>query len=847
MSFVPQTPMMRQYFDAKAAHPGALIAMRVGDFYEFYGDDAETAARALEITLTGKEDGANGRVAMAGVPFHAFDKYLTRLVALGHRVGICEQIDDPKTTKGLIRRQVRRVLTPGTLMEDSHLDQGEPSFLCGLAGHGEQWAIATLEPSTGEFLVTEVTGEGALRQELARLQPAEVIGAKALEGVTGFFEVEPVRADRAEQELLAHLGVHQLSGFGLEGEPLSVMAAALVLRYAKGNGLDLAHIETISTYQVDEFMRIDAFSRRTLELTQNLADGSRRHTLLDVLDRTRTGMGARLLRRWIDQPLLSRAEIESRHEAVRRLIENSLIREELGEKLKRVSDLERLVSRCSARLASPRDLANLRASLQVLPEVLKPLQQIALGRLQRVASSMGDHFELARQLYIAIQPEPPLTLRDGGVIADEYDAELDQLRRLGRDGRSFIAEMETAERAATGIQQLKVGYNSVFGYYIEVPKQHSERVPPAYIRKQTTANAERYITAELKEHESRVLDAGDKAIEVEHALFERLREQVAAEAPALLATARAIAELDVLCSLASVSIAHRYVRPELVDDNCLEIIDGRHPVVEAGTDNFVPNSVSLEPLAEGTRTIILTGPNMSGKSTFLRQNALICLMAQIGCYVPASSAKLSIHDQLFTRIGAKDELASGQSTFMVEMTECAYILNHATDRSLVVLDEVGRGTSTFDGMAIAWAIIERLVEIGAKTMFATHYHQLNILAEQLSGVANFRVAVAEVGDSIVWTHRVLPGGTDRSYGIHVARMAGVPPSVLDRAGHILADLESTEPRPAVSQVTQNRLQLSLFEAAESPVVTQLREIPLDSITPIQALQILDDLKRKIDS
>lgn len=841
--------MLRQYFQAKAEHPGVLIAMRVGDFYEFYGDDAEAAARLLEITLTGKEDGSNGRIAMAGVPYHAFEKYLARLVSLGQRVGICEQMEDPKLAKGLVRRQVTRVLTPGTLMEDSLLSASESSVLTAVVSHGEVWGLATLDPSTGEFIVTEVLGEVALRQELARINPAEVIfaGRELPAGATGWLEVEAVRADVAGAEVRAHFGVHNLQGFGLEERPVATNAAAQVLRYAKKNGLDLGHVTQLATYETHDFLQIDAFSRRTLELTQNLSDGSRKHTLLEVLDQTQTGMGARLLRRWIDQPLLKRSEIEGRQEAIRRLLEQGMVREELRGLLKRVADLERLVSRCSARLASPRDLANLKASLEVLPHILSPLRLVALGILQRVLASLGEHNDLTHLLSRALQSEPPLTMRDGGVIADDYDVELDELRRLSRDGRAFIVGIEAEERQRTGIATLKIGYNSVFGYYLEVSKQHQSKVPEHYIRKQTTANAERYITADLKEQESKVLGASEKAIALEASLFESLRERVAEQAPTLFATARALAELDALISLAQVASVNRYVRPTICEENRIDIVGGRHPVVEAGNHHFVPNDLSLAPVGEGTRTIILTGPNMSGKSTFLRQNALISLMAQMGSYVPATSATLCVHDQLFARIGAKDELATGQSTFMVEMTECAYILNHATERSLVVLDEVGRGTSTFDGMAIAWAIIERLVEQGVKTMFATHYHQLNILAEQLSGVANFRVAVAELGDEIVWTHQVLPGGTDRSYGIHVAKMAGVPPSVLARSAQILSELESSETKAPVHVVSRHRMQMSLFEADEPEIVTRLRDLPLDSLTPIQALRLLDDWQRSLET
>jgi DNA mismatch repair protein MutS len=846
--------MLQQYFAIKAEHPGVLLAMRVGDFYEFYGPDAEAAAAAAEITLTGREDGANGRVAMAGVPFHAVEKYLARLVQKGLKVALCDQLEDPKAAKGLVKRGVTRVLTPGTLVEDSLLEEGRNNFLAAVCVQDGRIGLAVLDPSTGDFSATEVSGEDAqerLIAELARLRPSEVLAgpdadafaqtAQAALGAT----VTPSGAqtpDRAAQRLIQQFRVANLHGFGMQDRPGAVVAASMVLAYAERNRLPLAHVDHVTCYSVDGFMRLDLATRRSLELTANLAEGGKRFTLLSVLDDTVSPMGARLLRRWIEQPILDARAIESRLDAVDRLLNAALARGDLRDGLRRIADIERLVARASAGLAGPRDLMALRSSLLALPALGEPLRAVGLGRIQELREAMVDHRDLATTLDAALATDPPATLRDGGVIREGYDIELDKLRDLGRNGKAYIAELETKERQKTGINTLKVGFNSVFGYYLEVSKAHSDRVPADYIRKQTTANAERYITAQLKEHESLVLGAEEKSVALEADLFHRLRTRVAESAGSLLQTARALAELDALASLAEVAARRGYVRPEIVAEDVLEIEGGRHAFVEAATSGFVPNDTSL---GEDQRCLILTGPNMAGKSTYLRQNALIVLMAQIGSFVPAQRCRLGLCDRIFARIGAKDELALGQSTFMVEMVESANILNHATRRSLVILDEVGRGTSTYDGLAIAWAMVEHLAEVGAKTLFATHYHQLNALADQISGVSNYRVAVEEFGDDVVWTHRVLPGGTDRSYGVHVARMAGMPASVLQRATEVLSELERKSEAPRAVDVRTQRLQLSLFEAEEPAVVRELRELDVNRLTPIEALGVLDAWKRNL--
>ena len=830
-----------------------LLAMRVGDFYEFYGDDAETAAAALEITLTSKGDGDNGKVAMAGVPFHSVEKYLARLLQKGHKVAICDQLEDPKSTKTLVKRGVTRVMTPGTILEDSLLEAGRNNFLAALCVNDGNLGLAILDPSTGEFQVTELTGSESqerLLQELARIRPSELLLGKDVEAYgevarnalgSSTTDFTQPRLDQATRKLSEIFQVASLSGFGCADKPAAITAASMIVAYAEKNHVSLAHLQGLSTYSVDGFMRLDPATRRSLELTQNLADGSRRFTLLGVLDVTKTPMGARLIRRWVEQPLLDRAEIKLRHDAVARFMGSSIHRGDLREALGGLSDIERLVSRCSANLAGPRDLAALRQTLINLPKVLQPAEKLGFGRIQELIEQVQSHGDLAKLLVQAIVPEPPHTVRDGGVIREGHDHELDKLRELSRNGKGFIAALEAKERETSGISNLKIGFNSVFGYFIEVTKSNIDRVPDNYIRKQTTANAERYITAELKDQEAMVLGAEEKATSLESDLFHRVRLRVAEHAGSLLQTARAIAEIDVLSTFAEVAVTRSYVRPEVLEEDVLTYHSGRHASVEANMSNFVPNDLELG--SDAPRSLIITGPNMAGKSTYLRQTALIVLLAQIGSYVPCKDAQIGICDRIFARIGAKDELAHGQSTFMVEMVESANILNHATERSLVILDEVGRGTSTYDGLAIAWAMIEHLVGMRSKTLFATHYHQLNELEKSMPTVKNFRVAVEEFGDDIVWTHRVLPGGADRSYGIHVARMAGVPAPVLVRAQEILGDLEETKPPQAIPISTQ-KLQMTLFEAERPPVLDELEKLNVNVLTPLEALKLLDDWKKK---
>jgi DNA mismatch repair protein MutS len=871
----PQTPMLQQYFRAKAEYPEALLMMRVGDFYELYGEDAEIAARELEIVLTGRDDGKNGRVPMAGVPYHAVERYVARLVQKGYKVALMDQMEDPRFARGLVKRKVTRVLTPGTVLEDSMLEERSNNYLVAAVAGEKLSGLGAVDVSTGEFLATEIRGELSLArivQEIVRLQPAECLVPKDATDLAAAIEeacnatvtlYDPQEyADRrnARQLLLQHFQTQSLRGFGCEDYSVGLEAAAMVLRYLKRNQVSaLQHIRTLSTYSVDNFMYLDAAARRNLELTRSLVDGSRKGTLIEVLDMTRTAMGARLLRRWLDEPLQDIEAIETRLQCVQELVNDSLTREEVRHQLDRLGDLERLTSRIATGVASPRDLAALRQSLQVLPELHAALQPVQTPRLQHLREAIRGIPDLVGFIARAIVDDPPATLKDGGVIRDGFHAELDAIRRAQREGKQWIAELEMRERERTGIPSLKVGYNAVFGYYIEVSKPHLSKVPADYLRKQTTVNGERFITPELKEMEAQITGAEERALILEQELFSMVREEVALHAPEILDIARAVAELDVLANFAEVAVRNDYHRPVVHLGTHIRIRNGRHPVVERfGIQTFIPNDCVLD---DEQRMIVLTGPNMSGKSTYLRQVALICLMAHIGSFVPADEAEIALIDRIFTRVGAHDELATGQSTFMVEMTETATILNHATERSLVVLDEIGRGTSTYDGLAIAWAVAEALVQIGCKTLFATHYHYLNELANLMPGVRNYRVAVKEQGEQIIWLHKVLPGGTDKSYGIQVARMAGVPPEVVARAQEILRDLERQSTQrggmasaiapdaEAVSSVKvhKRKLQLTLFEAEKHPVIEELEKMDVTTLSPLEALLKINEWKKQLNT
>ncbi|HLV79023.1 MAG TPA: DNA mismatch repair protein MutS [Chthonomonadaceae bacterium] len=866
--YMGNTPLLKQYFTTRAQHPGIILLMRVGDFFEAYGDDAELIAHDLHITLTGREDGGM-RIPMAGVPHHATERYVARLIAKGRRVALMDQVEDPKYAKGLVKRKVTRVVTPGTILEDNMLDAKSNNYLVAAIVGDPVAGVGIVDVSTGEFLTTEIEGDNRLQKlldEISRLEPAEVlvpeevdeelveaIRASCSGTVTPFSprEGHSFRGPSSRDVLLAHFQTQSLRGFGCEEYTAGLDACALVLRYLQETQVNaLPHIRTLSTYSAREFMVLDAPARRHLELTVSMSEGGRSRTLLGVLDETLTPMGGRLLRRWLEEPLLDVGRIQRRHEAVEELAHDVIRRGDLRDLLRGMGDMERLVSRAAAGLANARDLVALKTALLRLPEIADALTGLRAEKLQDLRRRLACPPEVAQRIAQAITDDPPAGLREGGMIRAGYSEELDRLLTASADAKIWIANLEATERERTNIASLKVGYNAVFGYYIEVTKANLAKVPGNYIRKQTTANGERYITPELKEYEALVLGADEKAVELEYELFLGVRERVAEASPDVLSVARAVAELDVLAGFAEIALKNSYVRPEVNDEDAILITSGRHPVIEhLGVGGpYIPNDCRLD--AE-SRLYIITGPNMSGKSSYLRQVALIVLMAQIGAFVPADSATIGIVDRIFTRVGAHDELASGQSTFMVEMNETANILNNATPRSLVVLDEIGRGTSTYDGLSIAWAVAEFLTRVDCKTLFATHYHHLNELAKHFPTVRNYRVAVKEQGDHIVWLRKLVPGGTDRSYGIQVARMAGVPVEVVERAKEVLKGLErgsAGATRDLVGsaegvEARTQKVQLTLFEAEKHPILEELETLDVTALTPVEALMKLDEWKR----
>ncbi len=860
------TPMLQQYNSIKRQHPDVILLFRLGDFYEMFGDDAKTAAPVLDLVLTARDAGAGARIPMCGVPYHSIDKYIARLITAGHRVAICDQVEDARFARGLVRRQVTRVVTPGTVLEDAMLDSRANNYLAAVAGGVGGYGLSVVDVSTGEFLVTEVRGETAeadLMEELHRLAPAEVLVPAAAEGLDGAIrkmlnlnvtvrEKRGMAGSSARERLHRHFGVVSLRGFGCEDLPLAIEAADMALEYLRQTHVaSLEHLKTIGTYSTQLFMVLDAATRRNLELTASLGEGTKAKSLLNVLDATLTPMGARLLRRWLEQPLLRAEDIRARQDVVQELHDHLLMREEVRAALKKVSDLERLMARIATGTASGRDLLALRASLEQVPAVQEALTTAEAGPVRALWEGLQPLPEVTDLIRRAIREDAPLTVREGGLINEGFDEELDALRRNSAEGKAWIAGLETSERERTGIKSLKVGFNAVFGYYIEISKPNLQFVPENYIRKQTMVNAERFITPELKEYEAAVLGAEEKITDLEYRLFQQVREKVSSRADAVLACARVLAQLDVLAGLAEVASERYYVRPEVDDGDAIRIVNGRHPVVEKyqTEERFVPNDVLLN--TADHQLLIITGPNMAGKSTYLRQVALITLLSQLGSFVPADQAQVGIVDRIFTRVGAQDDLASGQSTFMVEMNETANILNNASPRSLLVLDEIGRGTSTYDGLAIAWAVAEHINRIGCKTLFATHYHHLNELEKDLKGVRNYRIAVKEEADRIVWLRKIMPGGTDRSYGVEVARLAGLPEEVIQRAREVLSGLEengaSTAGIPSDKAVVPARtetVQLKLFDIEEHPVVQELRKLDVTTMTPVEALTVLYNLQKK---
>jgi DNA mismatch repair protein MutS len=890
------TPAMRQYLDAKQQHPDAILLFRMGDFYEMFYEDALVAARALELTLTSRSKDVNGGgIPMCGVPFHAIDGYITRLVKKGFRVAICDQVEDPRKAKGIVKREVVRVVSPGTLTDAAYLDAREPAFIMAVAPGGPRGlqsiiGAALLDLSTGEFTTAEYAGPDGLQalvDEIAVLKPREIVvprrdapggrGPRS-EGVDSdvpgpiaaaglpttsidgwIFDVESARRTLVEQ-----FRSRGLEGFGVDGHPAAISAAGALLHHLRATQkVDLAHVRGVTFRQRADALLIDPTTLKHLEIVQG-AEGGRDGSLLDELDRTITSVGSRLLRAWLLRPLVAIEPIRDRLDAVEELAFRTTERGKFRETIKSVQDLERLVARAALGTAGPRDLVGLRHSLAVVPRVRAGLSDLRAPLVRSLVAGLDDLVDVRDRIESTLVDEPGALARDGGFARDGLDPELDELRAISRTGRQVIAEMEAHERARTGIASLKVRYNRVFGYYIEISKSNLHAVPPDYHRKQTIAGGERFITPALKSYEEKVLGADERILEKELEIFERLRAAVAAEAPRVQATARALAALDVLAALAEGAALNNYIKPHVHDGDEMLVTDARHPVVERRTaasaasagaaGGFVPNDVLLN--GSSHQLVVLTGPNMGGKSTYLRQTALLCVLAQAGSFVPAREAKLALVDRIFARVGASDNIARGQSTFMVEMQETAHILNTATERSLVVLDEIGRGTATFDGLSIAWAVAEFLAthpRVRPKTLFATHYHELTDLADATPGVVNYHVAAREWKDDIIFLRKIVPGRSDRSYGIQVARLAGLPPSVIARAREILAALERDEltrgGRPSLSGTpTEPQRQLGLFQSSAppgDPLRERLAEVDVDRLTPLEALTLLAELKRAL--
>jgi len=869
-----QTPAMQQYQRMKVEHPDALLFFRMGDFYEMFFDDAVVASKALDIALTSRSRDRDGNpVPMCGVPYHAASVYIGRLVRQGFRVALCEQVEDPRNAKGVVKREVVRVITPGTQLEEGALEAGQPSWILALDPGPSSVGVAWLEPTTGEFLAAEWDGEARyerLRDEIGACHPREILARPEADLPPWLSDpAQPESAiprapvedrtfdlDLARRELLAHFGVATLEAFGLnEHLPRATAAAGAALRYVRETQKrELDHVTGLVTRAAQDVLTVDSVTRRNLELVESLADGQRRGTLLDVLDHTKTAMGARLLREWVLRPLVELEPIQDRLDAVEELAFRALDRGRLRAALAPVQDMERILGRVVLGTASPRDLGALGQSIRALPAAAQALGDCLAPLVRLCLKDLDPPLDLADEVARTLVDEPPSLAREGGFVRDGVDQELDALRQTSRGGRATIASIEERERQRTGIGSLKVRFNRVFGFYIEVSKPNLALVPADYIRKQTVATGERFVTPELKDYEEQVLKADERILERELQILESLRAKVAGEARRVHQTAQATARLDVLASLAEAATRFDYVKPRLSRGDELVYAEGRHPMMERVLEEpFVANDLSMG--EGGPRLLVLTGPNMGGKSTFLRQTALVPLMAQMGSFVPAREAKLGIVDRIFTRVGASDQILRGQSTFMVEMQEAAHILRHATRRSLVLLDEIGRGTATFDGLSIAWAVAEHLAgdPNGPKTVFATHYHELVDLAADLPTVGNLHVSAREWHDTVVFLRKIEPGGSDRSFGIHVARLAGLPAAVLVRAQEILRNLESTEfdregrPRLAHSE-TEDRTgarQLALFSGRDDGVLDELRRLDPDRLTPLEALALLAELRRRL--
>ncbi len=867
------TPLMRQYLQVKAKYPEAILLFRMGDFFETFEEDAKTTAKVLGITLTKRGNGAAGEVPLAGFPHHALDAYLPKLLKAGHRVAICEQLEDPKLAKGIVKRDVIEVVTPGVAFSDKVLEGRKNNFLAAVAlphavaGSDDVAGYAFVDVTTGEFGVAECPLR-QLCELVVNLQPTELLVQKRdRESIAQLF-AQSVSAlvtqledwiytpEYATDSLTGHFNTQSLKGFGIDAMTSGLVAAGAVMHYLKETQkAGLSHIRRIRPLVVGETMVLDPSTKRNLEInatTQGYAEGS----LQATLDRTVTAMGGRKIRQWINHPLLTVDRITSRLDAVGTFHGDPTLLEGLRTALESVGDLERLIARIATERAGPREVVALRGYLERIPDLKRLLEKVEAPALVDIRGSLDPLVEVVAEIRRALVDDPPATLAEGGAFRAGFHQELDELRTLAHSGKEWIQTLQQTERARTGISSLKVGYNSVFGYYIEVTNTHKDKVPSDYIRKQTLTNAERYITPELKEYEEKVLTAEERMLTLEGRLFSELRQSVAAHAPAIQADAEAIATLDCFASLASVALEYGYVCPTVDESRDLTITGGRHPVIERllpPGEQYTPNDTHLAPDAD--QILVITGPNMSGKSSYLRQVGLIVLLAQIGSFVPASEAHIGVVDKIYTRVGASDNIASGESTFLVEMHEAAHIVNTATNRSLILLDEVGRGTSTFDGISIAWALTEYLHErIGAKTLFATHYHELNELAEHYARIKNYKVDVREYGDRVIFLHKVVPGFADHSYGIQVAQMAGLPDEVTDRARHLLKNLESSElvlghgaSSPGQGATPAGALQMTLFEAKDDELRRELHAIDLDRLTPLEALQKLAELKRRTTS
>lgn len=875
------TPMMKQYMETKSQYQDCILFYRLGDFYEMFFEDALTASRELEITLTGKNCGQEEKAPMCGVPYHAVEGYLNRLVAKGYKVAICEQVEDPKTTKGIVKREVVHIVTPGTNLDTQALDETKNNYIMCIVYIADKYGVSVADISTGDYFVTEIPDSAKLLDEIYRFSPSEIIcneafymsgvdmdGMKDRLGITiyslesWYFDDEVCR-----KKLLEHFEVSSFAGLGLADYDCGIISAGALLQYLlETQKNSLSNLTHITPYAAGKFMMIDSSTRRNLELCETLREKQKRGSLLWVLDKTKTAMGARTLRKYVEQPLIDKTEIIRRLDAVQELKEQAISREEIREYLSPVYDLERLITKIAYGSANPRDLTAFRSSLEMLPALLYILQEMKAELLKDLAVDLDPLEDLCILVKKAIREDPPIAMKEGNIINDGYNEEVDKLRRAKSDGKDWLAKLENDEREKTGIKNLKIKYNKVFGYYLEVTNSYKEMVPEYYTRKQTLANAERYITPELKELEDMILGAEDKLYALEYELYSEVRDLIASQIERIQKTAKAVAALDAFASLALVAERNNYVRPKINEKGVIDIKEGRHPVVERMIPNemFISNDTYLDDKKH--RISIITGPNMAGKSTYMRQTALIALMAQIGSFVPAKSANIGLSDRIFTRVGASDDLASGQSTFMVEMTEVANILRNATSKSLLILDEIGRGTSTFDGLSIAWAVIEYISDsrlLGAKTLFATHYHELTELEGKIDNVNNYCIAVKEKGDDIVFLRKIVKGGADKSYGIQVAKLAGVPELVIGRAKEIVEELSDEDITARVSEIASKErvvkkkpkvkkyddvdiAQMSLFDTVkDDDVLEELKNLDVGNMTPIDALNTIYRLQNKL--